>query len=69
MYLILAMLRNAIKVAAMLLYAKMEEDIQLGNVCQIHENQIMVRTLDLNLPFMDIAKQSSAIAKTHLEIE
>ena len=52
------------KVSGMLLYAKTEEEIQPDNVYQIHGNQITVRTLDLNLPFAEIAGQLNAIAES-----
>ena len=53
----------------MLLYAKTEELIQPDNVYQMHGNQITVRTLDLNLPFADIAKQLDDIAEAHFGIK
>ena len=53
------------KVAGMLLYAKTEEEIQPDNVYQMHGNQIAVRTLDLNLPFSDIAKQLDKIVESY----
>lgn len=56
------------KVSGMLLYAKTDEEIQPNNVYQIHGNQITVRTLDLNLPFREIANQLNAIAYDHFEI-
>lgn len=56
------------KVSGMLLYAKTEEEIQPDNVYQMHGNQITVRTLDLNLPFPDIAKQLNTIAETHFDL-
>lgn len=56
------------KVSGMLLYAKTEEVIQPDNVYQMHGNQITVRTLDLNLPFSDIAKQLDEIAKVHFNL-
>lgn len=56
------------KVSGMLLYAKTEEEIQPDNVYQMHGNQITVRTLDLNLPFWDIAKQLNIIAETHFDL-
>ena len=40
--------------------------IYAGNLCV--PNQITVRTLDLNLPFSDIAKQLNAIAETHFDL-
>lgn len=52
------------KVSGMLLYAKTEEEIQPDNVYQMHGNQITVRTLDLNLPFAEIAGQLNAIAES-----
>lgn len=53
------------KVSGMLLYAKTEEEIQPNNVYQMHGNQITVSTLDLNLPFSEIASQLNEIANTH----
>lgn len=53
------------KVSGMILYAKTEEEIQPDYVYQMHGNQIIVRTLDLNLPFTDIAKQLNDIAAAH----
>lgn len=45
----------------MLLYAKINEQIQPDNLYQLHGNQISVRTLDLNLPFKEIEEQLDAI--------
>ena len=56
------------KVSGMLLYAKTDEEIQPDNVYQMHGNQITVRTLDLNKPFSDIAKQLNTIAETHFDL-
>ncbi len=56
------------KVSGMLLYAKTEEEIQPNNVYQMHGNQITVRTLDLNLPFAEIAGQLDEIAKSHFDL-
>ena len=56
------------KVAGMLLYAKTDEEIYPNNVYQMSGNQISVRTLDLNLPFSEIAEQLNTIAKTHFEV-
>lgn len=56
------------KVSGMLLYAKTEEEIQPDNVYQMHGNQIAVKTLDLNLPFKDIAKQLDAIAAAYFDV-
>ena len=44
-------------VSGMLLYAKTDEEIYPNNVYQMSGNQIAVRTLDLNLPFDEIASQ------------
>ena len=52
----------------MLLYAKTDEEIQPDNVYQMHGNQITVRTLDLNLPFAEIAKQLDEIAGSHFDL-
>ena len=49
----------------MLLYAKTEEEIQPDNVYQMHGSQISVKTLDLNLPFAEIASQMDRIVETH----
>ena len=38
------------------------------NVYQMSGNQITVRTLDLNLPFDEIAGQLNTIAKTHFDL-
>ena len=52
-------------VSGMLLYAKTEEKIQPDNVYQMHGSQISVKTLDLNLPFVDIAAQMDRIVESH----
>lgn len=49
----------------MLLYAKTDEDTQPDGTYQMSGNQISVRTLDLNLPFEQIATQLDAIAEQH----
>ena len=59
---------EAHKVSGMLLYAKTDEEIQPDNVYQMHGNQITVRTLDLNLPFADIAIQLDGIAEEHFDV-
>ncbi len=56
------------KVAGMLLYAKTDEEIYPNNVYQMSGNQISVRTLDLNLPFSEVAEQLNTIAKTHFDL-
>lgn len=56
------------KVSGMLLYAKTEEEIQPDNVYQMHGNQITVRTLDLNLPFTEIAEQLNSIVELHFDL-
>ena len=55
-------------VSGMLLYAKTDEEIYPNNVYQMSGNQITVRTLDLNLPFDEIAGQLNIIAKTHFDL-
>lgn len=55
------------KVSGMLLYARTDALIQPDNVYQMHGNQISVKTLDLNKPFDEIAKQLDEIAATHFE--
>lgn len=55
-------------VSGMLLYAKTEDEIQPNNVYQMHGNQITVKTLDLNLPFVDIKKQLDEIVKEHFSL-
>lgn len=55
-------------VSGMLLYAKTEEEVQPDHVYQMHGNQISVRTLDLNLPFVDIAGQLNQIAESHFDL-
>ena len=55
-------------VSGMLLYAKTEDDIQPNNVYQMHGNQITVKTLDLNLSFVDIKKQLDEIIKEHFSL-
>ena len=52
-------------VSGMLLYAKTEEEIQPDNVYQMHGSQISVKTLDLNLPFSEIASQMDRIVESH----
>ncbi len=55
------------KVSGMLLYAKTEEEIQPDNIYLMHGNQIIVRTLDLNMPFSEIKNQLDKIAKEHFD--
>lgn len=55
-------------VSGMLLYAKTDEEICPNNAYQMSGNQITVRTLDLNLPFDEIAGQLNTIAKTHFNV-
>lgn len=55
-------------VSGMLLYAKTDEEIYPNNVYQMSGNQITVRTLDLNLPFDEIAEQLDTIAKMHFDL-
>ena len=55
------------KVSGMLLYARADALIQPDNVYQMHGNQISVKTLDLNKPFDEIAKQLDEIAAAHFD--
>lgn len=52
-------------VSGMLLYAKTEEEIQPDNEYQMHGSRVSVKTLDLNLPFVDIAAQLNKIVVEH----
>lgn len=54
-------------VSGMLLYAQTDEEVQPNHVYHMSGNKITVRTLDLNLPFSDIAKQLDGIVATHFE--
>ena len=54
-------------VSGMLLYAKTDEETHPDVTYKMHGNKISVRTLDLNLPFADIAKQLDMIIKEHFE--
>ncbi len=54
-------------VSGMLLYAKTDAEIQPNYVYQMHGNQISVKTLDLNLPFLEIARQMDKIIEEHFE--
>ena len=56
------------KVSGMLLYAKTDETIYPDYIYRMSGNQITVRTLNLNLPFADIAKQLDEIAEMHFGI-
>lgn len=56
-------------VAGMLLYAKTQEQITPNNKYSMDGNTIWVRTLDLNLPFPQIAEQLEKIAGDYLEAE
>lgn len=56
------------KVSGMLLYAKTEEEIQPDNVYKMHGNQITVRTLDLNLPFINISNHLDDIVRAHFNL-
>lgn len=54
-------------VSGMLLYAQTDEVVQPNHVYHMSGNKITVRTLDLNLPFSDIAKQLDGVVATHFE--
>ncbi len=45
----------------MVLYARTDEEVQPDGVFGMSGNQISVKTLDLNLPFVDIKKQLDEI--------
>lgn len=55
-------------VSGMLLYAKTDEEIYPDNEYQMSGNKITVRTLDLNLPFADIAAQLDNIAQQYFDL-
>ncbi|WAI93696.1 5-methylcytosine-specific restriction endonuclease system specificity protein McrC [Streptococcus dysgalactiae] len=55
-------------VSGILLYARTDADIQPNIIYQMHGNQISVKTLDLNLPFKQIAEQLDNIVKSHFEL-
>lgn len=55
------------EVSGMLLYARTDEMIQPDNTYQMSGNQISVKTLDLNMPFIDIAAQLNSIVQSHFE--
>lgn len=56
---------EAHRVSGMLLYAGTEEEIQPDNEYQMHGNRISVKTLDLNVPFENIAARLHAIVNDH----
>ena len=58
---------NTGNVAGMLLYAKTQEQITPNNKYSMGGNTIWVKTLDLNLPFSQIAEQLEKIAGDYFE--
>ena len=60
---------NTGNVAGMLLYAKTEEKIQPDQKYMIGGNRISVKTLDLNLPFSEIANQLEKIQEDFFDNE
>lgn len=54
-------------VSGMLLYAKTDEVVQPNQIYHMSGNKISVRTLDLNLPFKEIANQLDNIVKDHFK--
>lgn len=56
------------RVSGLILYAKTEEELPLNNDYQMHRNQISVKTLDLNRPFEDIAKQLGEIVRDNFTL-
>ena len=55
------------KVSGMLLYAKTEEEQQPSNQFSMSGNKIAVGSLDLNLPFTEIANQLETIVKDYFD--
>lgn len=58
---------NTGNVAGMLLYAKTDEMVQPNQQYVICDNTIMVKTLDLNLPFCEIASQLNKIVDDYFD--
>ena len=54
-----------ISVSGMLLYAKTDEFTEDDHEYKMHGSKISIKTLDLNLPFTQIAMQMDEIVKTH----
>ena len=54
-------------VSGMLLYAATDEAIQPNHSYQMSGNRISVKTLDLNRPFSEIAKQLNQIVEDHFK--
>lgn len=59
---------NTGNVAGILLYANTDEDITPDCMFNMGGNQIGAKTLDLNRPFEQIAKQLDAIAEAYFEV-
>lgn len=57
---------NTGNVAGMLLYAKTQEQITPNNKYSMGGNTIWIKTLDLNLPFTQIAEQLEKVARDFL---
>jgi len=53
------------EVSGMLLYAKTDAPLQPDNIYKMSGNKISVKTLDLNLEFIDIQKQLDGIVINH----
>lgn len=53
------------EVSGMLLYAKTDEEIQPDSSFKMHGSKIQVKTLDLNKPFDEIAKQLNKIVEEY----
>jgi len=56
-------LGDSYEVSGMLLYARTDEDIQPDATFTVHGSRLSVRTLDLNLPFEEIAAQLDGIVE------
>ena len=53
------------KVSGMLLYARTNEEIQPDETYQMSGNEISVRTLDLNVPFVEIKESLDGIIQEY----
>jgi len=53
----------------MILYARTDEDVQPDAEFDLHGNHFSVKTLDLNLPFPEIAAQMNAVAERYFELQ
>ncbi len=56
------------RVSGMLLYARANENLQPDESYAMHGNQISVKTLDLNTPFKQLARQLDEIAAEYFDL-